>query len=258
MVSLDRPVFALDISLTIESGYRGLLNGLDGFPSGPAGIDKKHERIEAFQVGGLAERYVKGEANIELRRGAGDASADAGDDVVILRASPFGDVNDSRIRPVDFRVGDVCGWRGDDQFPVIFYVPQLVQTPQGWVPSLVWLQRGDGLKDCRGDVSAALHHVLLAVSGGVAERELGLTGVFPFGKSYGCGVDRMVQCSPEFSSHVEDAGCHADGNWPRETDLAQAVAGLRIDLLDKGGPLVGLHKAEVADGFFNVLIRAIQ
>lgn len=254
----DRLAPDVKLTWTIESPYGRSFNRADYLSNLIAGFNQKPDTVHAVKLGGFIEGYMKNEAQIELRSSTGGSPADAGNCVVIVRAGSFEDLNGGDVRTFDISTDNARGWFGNDEFPVVLCVPQLVQSPQGPISSLVWLCRDDGSEDWSRNVGSTLLDILLTVSRRVPKGELCAPRVRTPRESDRGAVNGVIKSGTKLGCRVENAGSYSDGNRALKTDLAKRVAAMRIELMEHGGPLLVLHESEPRTDFMDVVVRAIH
>lgn len=128
-----------------------------------------------------------------------------------------------------------------DQCAVFLGVAELVQGPEGVIPSLVWLKRAEECEDFRRQILAASpsNHML---QGGsiVPEGKLGLLGI-DFPASDRACVTALVEDGAEIVGSVKDDAGEVRWQPPCKLDLMKILSGWKV-LVNDVGPWLCIDK----------------
>jgi hypothetical protein len=126
---------------------------------------------------------------------------------------------------------------------------QLVECPEGVVPSSVWLKRSHEIKHCGGDVLRPVSPLRVQINGVVTERKVSVVASFPDGH---CDeVAGMVKSTAQVDQRIACESADPVGKRLREPEEAEIVSWIeRIVLNDQ---CVWLTLSEAATEFIDLI-----
>jgi hypothetical protein len=222
-------------------------------------VDQMAERWEnrfALDNPRFVERYVEGELRLVVRCRRSGPSLDSEECVAVFerelsvsRAERKGRIGDGLIQPRDghFRVDDyrgVCAADGE-QKPMLVGRVETVQTPEGVIPSLVWLQLAKDFERVWGGSvyasdSAPAFEVILAVSDWEHRSFVGRPAA---------RLDKLpreqIKRRPEVMDDVSDDKRDALGRIAADPDAIDEISSISFFL---GHDRVWVGREEIANG----------
>ena len=101
-------------------------------------------------------------------------------------------------------------------------VGQLVHSPEGFIPSFVWLKRSHEIKDFLGNVFGSIGSTILDFSGGAAEGKVGFLSGLSGGD--GSGATELIESRAKILDSVERQS--GDSQWQRlnQSDVLKVVS----------------------------------
>jgi hypothetical protein len=211
---------------------------------------------------GLAKDYVNGRIQIVLR---GHTSGQAHDWNLVIARREFGPpLNNGRLGPGILRADvDLAGQVhaidraiGHEQAPVVFDVPKLVETPEGFVPSRIWLEPAKDRLDVRRNVAATTFNLTVQFGGAISESEGRLGRVGPRSEGDGCDIDGMVERRAKFGGDVEDTDLNLARHDSREVQPMDLISGVRVCLWDDFSGVVTEDPEKSLGNFVDVFVCA--
>lgn len=224
-------------------------------------VEDANRRLADLSLNAV-ERYVKGDVCLVAR--AKFAVGPTECDLVFFRV-PVGVADaHSALHTVDFdfvnQIDHAVGAKGRNrlgrfgemqicaadiernQGAVFLGVTELVQGPEGIIPSLVCLERPKQREDFRWQIlaSATVDHMLDS-SGVVTERKLS-TFRLDFSTRNGARVTRLVENGSQIVGSVESDAGQLRWKPPGELDLMNVIASIDQILINNVGPWLVSHK----------------
>lgn len=185
------------------------------------GIEDANRRT-AFNAVELVKLYNEGKLHIVLKISSGWGAQDY--DLVFDAIIDGGWDGKSAAADQPFYVCAAAGNADWDQKSVLIGVTELVQGPEGVIPSLMRLERAKERLDFRREVFAAPFGVRIKVGDGVPEGEVGLRGGGLAAKD-GCGVATLVEGGAEGFNRLHG------GIGPTMRDIAGKLEGVDSESL---------------------------
>jgi hypothetical protein len=195
------------------------------FDSHDDAINYAKEVVEEFNSGFLeynaidiVEAYRRVKLDIVVRGLA--PIRDHGDWEYVFHACPVG-LGHENGGPARF-ISDLSSEAsGPDEVLMLVYVRELVQTPQGFIPSLVRLERGHKVKDFLVDVFGSMCSTSFDLSGALAEREVSVPSRPP--RSDSNRESQLIERAPEILDGIQREARNTQGQGLDELDVVPMV-----------------------------------
>ena len=158
----------------------------------------------------LYERYIEGELHFHIALKAIGAQ----DREFVLFAIPRVGKCDAGSEEVPFFDSKFVNLNANGrQQPMYLPVPELVQTPEGFVPSALMCPEAHAqvCKTLETGGRAIPEKILPNIFGVVAEGEFGALWLRQFGDPYRRRINSMIKGSPKVVNNIKDGG--AEGEW---------------------------------------------
>jgi hypothetical protein len=180
----------------------------------------------------FAERYVKGELEVVFEV---PARLNTPEYHLIFFVIPRGHKYFPSSDVARALCDEVVAVQRSTEDAVLTVIAEPIQCPDGFVPSLVRLERPKQREDIRRKIFApsATYHIRFELGGTIGNREMGALRIGDVRKN-GCNIPGLIKGGTEVFNSFDCNTGHLARHLPSEADLVKFVAGIRISLNDSG------------------------
>jgi hypothetical protein len=136
-------------------------------------------------------------------------------------------------------------------------VGELVESPEGFIPSLVWLKPSHEIKDFLGKVFGSMASTTFHVGSGVSEREMSVLAGLS-GRDGNC-VTELIERSPKVPDRIERQPGDSQRQRLNQPDILEIVSCIKRVWLSENGVRLTLKKSLREDfNFFDVALGMLD
>lgn len=225
----------------------------DALDDAAAFVEECNRRHVESRIPNVAESYCRGDLELVIRVVV--AGIDVRQNNLVIRAVTSTDA-EARARTFDFQTGRQNSCFKQDL--MLHRVSQLVQTPQGFITSLIRFERSHEVENRLGNVDRSTLAVSISLADGIVpEWEVGVIPVLTVCASG--GVSELIQRGPQIVSGVSGNAPESPREGLTESEAKMAVSRIASIHLTNNFVRVGLQEdADKRFEFSDVFLRVLD
>src|SRR5215208_1285503 len=193
-----------------------------------AGIQDANRRAACDAVE-LVKSYKEAKLDIVLNVTAG--SDPSSYDLVFSAVVNWGRKSKSTLHSQVFDLHPAAIDTDGDQQSVLVGVTELVECPEGIIPSLMRIERSKQRSDFRRQIFASPFGVNIQFTGAVGEGEVGIFRLRDPSEN-GCGITTLIECGPQRFNRLDGGIGPTIGDFARKLEAMDRVP-IRVHLTDR-------------------------